>query len=371
MSKPFTLLIKPAGADCNLRCEYCFYLDHLKQQKKLPRMTDQVLEKLIRGYMKTEQPVYSLAFQGGEPTLMGVDFYRRVVELEKKYAPSGSTVSNAIQTNGILIDDEFAAFMAKYRFLVGLSLDGPEHVHDRYRKDAGGKGTHSRVLRTAETLRKHGVEFNILSLVNSYSAGYARETYEYLKGLGFNYQQYIPCVEFDTEWIVDGEAWGDFLIELFDAWYPNDVYKVSIRYFDSLVNRMSTGQSNVCHMDGNCCQYFVVEHDGGVFPCDFFVRPELQLGNIRTGTWQSFLESKRYADFGARKMLLNPDCPDCEWFSYCLGDCQKHRPNFPREKGSLSHLCSGYKKFFAHALPTFEKISAEAARQIREARGGK
>ena len=286
---------------------------------------------------------------------MGVDFYRKVVELEKKHAPRGATISNAIQTNGILIDDEFARFLAEYKFLVGLSLDGPEHIHDKYRRDAGGKGTHSRVLKTAETLDRHGVEFNILSLVTSHSAKHAGETYNYLKDRGFKYQQYIPCVEFGKEWCVDGGEWGDFLIELFDAWYPDDIYNVSIRYFDSLVNRMVTGRSNLCHMDGNCCQSFVVEHDGSVYPCDFFVRPELKLGNVRTGTWQSFSESKKYADFGVRKMLLNPVCPECEWFNYCLGDCQKHRANFPRNKGSLSHLCSGYKKFFAHAISLFQE----------------
>jgi uncharacterized protein len=367
MNKPFTLLIKPAGADCNIRCEYCFYLDHLKMQKKTPRMTDAVLEKLIKGYMKTQQPVYSLAFQGGEPTIMGLDFYKKVVELEKKYAPRGATVANAIQTNGILINDEFAEFLAANKFLVGLSLDGSEHNHNKYRKDAGGKGTHGRVIKAAEIMDKHGVEFNILSLVNSYSVGYARETYEYLKGLGFNYQQYIPCVEFGQEWCVDGEAWGDFLIELFDTWYPEDVYKVSIRYFDSIVNRMVTGQSNVCHMDSHCCQYFVVENDGSVYPCDFFVRPELKLGNIRTGTWQSFVDSPKYHEFGARKMILNRECQSCKWFKLCMGDCQKHRENFPRDKEALSHLCRGYKKFFEHAIPTFEKISAHAAQEMKAA----
>ena len=367
MNKPFSLLIKPAGADCNIRCDYCFYLEHLKIQKNKPRMTDEILEKLIRGYMKTSQPAYSLAFQGGEPTIMGVDFYRKVVELEKKYAPRGATVSNAIQTNGTLINDEFAELLAEYKFLVGVSLDGPDFIHDKYRKDAGGKGTHSRVMKGIEILERHGVEYNILTLVNSHSVKHAGEIYGYFKEQGFRFQQYIPCVEFGQSWCVDGEEWGDFLIELFDAWYPEDIHSVSIRYFDSIVNRMLTGRSNVCHMDGNCCQYFVVEHDGSVYPCDFFVRPELKLGNIRTATWQSFLDSRKYADFGLRKMLLNPACPDCEWFNYCLGDCQKHRENFPRNKGSLSHLCKGYKKFFAHAIPEFMKISKDASEQIKAA----
>lgn len=367
MNKPFTLLIKPAGADCNIRCQYCFYLDHIKMQKKKPRMTDKTLERLVKGYMRTQQPVYSLAFQGGEPTLMGVDFYRKVVELEKKYAPRGATVSNALQTNGIMIDDEFAAFLGENKFLVGLSLDGPEHIHNKYRLDAGGKGTHDRVIRAKETMEKHGVEFNILTLVNSHSVTHAREIYEYLKSIGINYQQYIPCVEFGQEWCLDGEAWGDFLIELFDTWYPDDVYKVSVRYFDSLVNRMITGRSNVCHMDSTCCQYFVVENDGSVYPCDFFVRPELKLGNIATGTWPTFQESKKYKDFGARKMIISDECKGCQWLKLCMGDCQKHRQGFPKDPKALSHLCRGYKKFFDHAIPTFEKISAEASRQMQAA----
>lgn len=334
----------------------------------MPRMSEDTLEKLIKGYMKTEQTLYSFAFQGGEPTLMGLDFYKKVIELEKKYAPQGARITNSLQTNGILIDDDFAQFLAKNNFLVGLSLDGTSSHHNKFRKDKQGKGTHEKVLKAMECMKKHGVEYNVLSLVTSETVNHPQEIYEYLKDLGLNYHQYIPCVEFGEKWCISGEEWGDFLIGLFDQWVKDDVYTVSIRYFDSLVNRMITGKANVCHMDSHCCQYFVVEHDGSVYPCDFFVRPENKLGNIHTGTWLSFLNSPKYLDFGNRKMKLSPLCKECNWFGLCMGDCQKHRENFPKDKESLSHLCAGYKKFFEHAIPSLEKIAQEASQKMGEAK---
>ena len=288
--KPFSLLIKPASADCNLRCEYCFYIDHLEEGKHAPRMSDEILELLIKGYMSTNQDNnYSFGWQGGEPTLMGLKFFEKVIELQKKYGPPGAAVSNGLQTNGTLITEEMANFFGKYKFLLGVSLDGPAYLHDYYRKTLGQTPTHSLVMRGIEVLKKHNVEFNILILVNNKTVKKSREIYQYLKAQGFFYHQYIPCVEFDNNnkphnYSITGKEWGTFLCELFDEWIKEDMKKISIRLFDSILEYLVYGQYNVCYMQNNCCQYFVVEYDGNVYPCDFFVRKDLLIGNVKTGT---------------------------------------------------------------------------------------
>lgn len=359
--KPFSLLIKPASADCNLRCEYCFYLDHLCGGKET-RMNDATLETLVRGYMGTAQPQYSLAFQGGEPTLMGLPFFRKLVALEEKYAPRGARIANALQTNGTLIDDETAAFFGEYRFLLGVSMDGPPELHDAYRKTPRGGGSHQLVERGLERLRKHRVEYNILVLVNSLTASRPEEVYRYFRGRGERFLQFIPCVEFDSDgrtplpYSVGGEQWGDFLIGIFDLWYP-DRNRVSIRMFDSLLHKMVNGRPTTCDMDRDCRQYFVVEYDGSVYPCDFFVREELKLGNIRRDSWKQLLRSRIYEEFGRGKLRFAPECGDCPYLSFCHGDCQKHRPG--PEGDGLSHICPGLKKFYAHALPRLRTLADE------------
>jgi uncharacterized protein len=357
--KPFSLLIKPASADCNLRCRYCFYLDHICEDRRT-RMNDKTLEAMIRSYMKTSQPQYSLAFQGGEPTLMGTEFFRKVVELEKNYAPPGASIANAVQTNGTMIDDEMAAFFGEYNFLLGVSMDGPPEIHDHYRKTAGGGGSHHLVQRGLDNLKKHKVEYNILVLVNDLVGRDPDLIYDYFYKKGERFLQFIPCVEFEEDGVtplsysVAPEAWGDFLIGIFDRWYENR-YEVSIRMFDSLLNKMVLGHPTTCDMDRNCCQYFVVEHDGSVFPCDFFVRDDLKLGNVKSGSWDSFLKHRTYRDFGAGKLRFDAACRDCTWLDVCQGDCQKNRPG--KDNRGLSHLCPGLKKFYAHALPRLRTMA--------------
>jgi uncharacterized protein len=376
--KPFSLLVKPACGDCNLRCEYCFYLQRRDLYPGEPRhrMSDEVLERLIRTYMQTAQPQYAFGWQGGEPTLMGVDFFRRVVALQEKYGRAGAVVANGLQTNCTLIDDEFAEHLAKYHFLIGCSLDGPAELHNRYRLTAGGEGSHQAVLRGIDALRRHGAEFNILVLVSQANVRHAVEVYDYLCEQGHFFHQYIPCVEYSDEgeflpYSITGEEWGEFLCAIFDRWYPQDTRKVSIRHFDSIVEYLVNGTRNVCVMGTDCRQYFVVEHNGDVYPCDFWVRDELKLGNLFETEWEALQASETYRAFGRQKTVWNPACDDCFCLELCHGDCLKHRLWNRNDPQTLSTLCAGWKIFYQHALERFrglaESVKAEQAARQRAA----
>ncbi|MFH1905565.1 MAG: anaerobic sulfatase maturase [bacterium] len=368
--KQFSLLIKPASADCNLHCPYCFYLDRstLYPETKRHRMPDKVLAQMISSYMKTEQNQYAFGWQGGEPMLMGVDFFRRVTELQQKYGKNGALVANGLQTNATLIDVEFARHLAKYKFLAGVSLDGPENIHNRYRITADGRGSYTDVLRGIEHLKQNNVEFNILALVTSANVKKAREVYSFLCDMGFFYHQYIPCVEFDNKghpmpFSINGEEWGDFLCEIFDEWIKRDTKKVSVRLFDSILTLIVDGVYNVCHMGDNCCQYFVVEHNGEIYPCDFFVESNKKLGNIMNDSWEELQNSPQYIEFGRKKALWNEECNHCEHLKYCSGDCLKHRLYKRDNSKDLSWLCKGWKQFFNHALPELKKLAKQLANQ--------
>ncbi|MFW9826296.1 MAG: anaerobic sulfatase maturase [Candidatus Thorarchaeota archaeon] len=361
--KPFSLLIKPASADCNLRCEYCFYIDHLEKVKKTPRMSDEVLEKVISSYMQTNQNnTYAFGWQGGEPMLMGLKFFQKAIEFQKLYAPRRAIISNGLQTNGTLITKNFAKFLREYKFLLGVSLDGPAYIHDYYRNTIDHKSTHHLVMRGIEILRQNNVNFNILILVNNENVKKAKEIYLYLKEQGFNYHQYIPCVEFDENNIpksfsISGEEWGNFLCELFDQWIKEDINKISVRIFDSILEYLVFGKYNVCYMAKNCCQYFVVEYDGGIYPCDFFVHSNLLLGNVIESSWEDIMNSPIYSKFGNQKSKWHPICNSCSFICFCHGDCQKFRIGNLESSSLPSVLCKGWKRFYSYALPKLKIIS--------------
>ena len=368
--KPFTLLIKPASADCNMNCRYCFYLDRssLYPAEKIHRMSEDTLEKLISSYMKTIQPCYTFGWQGGEPTLMGTDFFKKAVGLQEKFGRPGCMVTNGLQTNTTLIDEPMAGFLAEYRFLLGVSLDGPRHIHDHYRMLRSGEGSFERVIKGIEILKKTGVEFNILVLVNDFNYRHAGEIYDFLVKKGFYYHQYIPCVEYDDSgklepYSINGGDWGIFLTDLFKKWYPNDIYRVSIRLFDSILQYLVNGRSTICHMENDCRQYFVVEYNGDVYPCDFFVRKELLLGNINTDPWEEILDSEKYRSFGKAKSDFGYLCNPCQYLEFCFGDCLKHRSFLPGSPSRLSTLCSGWKMFYNETLPAFKSIASNIMAQ--------
>ncbi len=363
---PFSLLVKPASADCNLRCTYCFYLEKsaLYPNASRHRMTHDVLEAMIGSYMRTSQPTYSIGWQGGEPTLMGVDFFRDVVALEKEHGKRGAVVANGLQTNATLIDDEFAGFLAEYNFLVGVSIDGPESTHDTYRCNSAGTGSHAAAMRGVDALKRNKVEYNALILVSAANVEHPQLVYEYLLDLGIFYHQYIPCVEFDDQgnplpYAITGEQWGRFLKGVFDAWKKRDTHRVSIRDFDAIVGHMVTGRYSMCVQSGMCTGYFVVEHNGDVYPCDFFVEPSKRLGSVLTDGWQTMQQSKKYRAFGRQKSAWNEACYRCPYVRYCSGDCLKQRFYGGADPERLSWLCPGWKSFYAHALPELERLAIE------------
>jgi uncharacterized protein len=368
--KPFSLLIKPASAACNIRCEYCFYIDHLDYIKKnnKPAMSYETLEKMISSYMKLPLPEYSFGWQGGEPTIMGLDFFKKVVELQKQYAPKGARISNGLQTNATLIDKPMAKFFAEHNFLLGVSLDGSNDIHNKFRLTLDGKPTHSKVMQGINHLRNEKAEFNILCLINSENVKKPKELYKYYKEKEFNFLQFIPCVEYEkngelTHFSITGKQWGEFLCQIFDIWYRKDTRKISIRHFDSVLNFMVMGRYTECTMDKDCRQYFVVEYDGGIYPCDFFVEKELQLGNIETTSWEEVLKSPVYKEFGEKKSFYNSQCFNCEWLKLCHGDCQKMRG--PEAKpDTLSTLCEGWKMFYSHTIEKFEKLAIEIKKEM-------
>ena len=363
MKNNFSLMIKPASSSCNLRCSYCFYLGKCKMfGDSVPRMNDNTLATITRKYMALHQPQPSFCWQGGEPTLMGVDFFRRAVELQRQYAAPGQVATNALQTNGTLLDDSWGEFLAANRFLVGVSVDGPAEIHDVNRVDVNGNGTHAEVMRGMAILQKHHVEFNVLTLVSATNQDHPVGIYRYLKSLGINYHQYIECVEFDSEgrlrpYAVDPVKWGKFLCAVFDEWYPADTRKVSVRLFDTILAKLVDRVATCCQAGTDCRQYFVVEHNGDVFPCDFFVRPELKLGNICSSDFPELSRTSIYHDFGARKQTWNSRCDQCEYLPLCVGDCPKNRPG--SDFSSLSALCEGWRLFYAHTMTRFQRLAEE------------
>ena len=373
--KQFSLLIKPASADCNLACTYCFYLPKagLYPESSRHRMSDGTLKRLISTYMATDQDTYSFGWQGGEPTLMGVEFFRKVVELQSRFGRPGSIVSNGLQTNATMITDELARLLAEYRFLLGVSLDGPEEIHDTYRKNRKGTGSYRRVIEGIELLNKHRVEFNVLVAVNAANVGMASRIYSFLLDMGIRYHQYIPIVEFDEQgrplpFSIDGTQWGAFLKELFEAWYP-DAGRVSVRLFDAILTYLVEGSRILCTMGRDCRQYFLIEHNGDVYPCDFFALPELRLGNLLETDWGALLHSPLYEAFGRQKSHWNEACAGCPFLELCMGDCLKHRfyaaPGVQgrSDPARLSWLCSGWKIFYESCLPGFRRIARRIQRR--------
>ncbi len=374
--RPFSLLVKPASGDCNLRCKYCFYLDRCEMypENKRHRMSEEVLDRLISSFMATNQPQHSIGWQGGEPTLMGLEFFEKVTSLQQQYARPGASVSNGLQTNTTLIDDAWAKHLAKFNFLVGVSIDGPREVHDKYRTFVNGRGSHADVMRGLECLKRNNVEYNVLTLVSQSNVQRPIETYHYLRDeLGVKFHQYIECVEFESDgslqpFAVTGKEWGDFLCAVYDEWVRcGDTCNISIRLFDSILTLMVDGYANVRATGQNCQSYLVVEYNGDVHPCDFYVRPELKLGNIMEDSWEALLDSPAYAAFGARKSPWSEKCAECPYLQYCAGCCPNNRPAKGQDPGQLSWLCDGWIQFFEHAVPKLEFLAGDVRRERQQA----
>ena len=363
-----SVLVKPAGPDCNMACRYCFYLEKgdLFSEAPVHRMSETVLEETVRQVMTQAGRNVSFAWQGGEPTLMGPGFFKKAVDFERKYGRDGQVVGNGLQTNGLLIDQEWCEFLREARFLVGLSLDGPEHVHDHYRLTRGGKPTWSRVMQARQRMLDSGVQVNALTVLNDYSARYPREIYEFHKEHGLDYMQFIPCVERDpadpdkvAPFSVSAEQFGACLCEVFDLWledFRDGRPTTFVRWFDSVFATYVGLSGLECTLLEECGGYVVVEHNGDVFSCDFFVEPRWRLGNVMAGDLAEMLNSPKQTDFGRMKSQLPAECRACPWLRHCRGGCTKERLHHP-QGGGLSYLCEAYKTFFAHADSALKRLA--------------
>ncbi len=376
--RAFHVMAKPAGSACNLRCDYCFFL---KKADLYPgsnfRMSEDVHEAYIRQLLEYHlSPSVTVAWQGGEPSLMGLDFFRRSLELQKKYRKPDVRIENTFQTNGVLLDEEWRRFFHENSFLVGLSLDGPGELHDFHRKDKAGRGTFKRVVRAAGLLKKHRVEFNILCTVNSKNGDHPLEVYRFFRDeLRVKYIQFIPVVERAnatgyqegdalTERSVRPVQFGRFLIEIFDEWVARDVGRTFVQNFDGALAGWLGSAGTVCIFGPTCGLGLALEHTGDLYCCDHFVEPDYYLGNILKTPMIELVASARRQKFGRDKQARLPQyCLQCDFHSICNGECPKNRfSRTPDAEAGLNYLCPGYKAFFTHADPAMKLM----ARFIRE-----
>ncbi len=374
-----SILIKPAGPDCNLRCNYCFYRQKsgIYPQSKEHRMKPAVLEKLISEVMQSDSIRPCFAWQGGEPTLMGLDFFKRAIELQIKYGKPGQSVSNSLMTNGVLLDSQWARFLAEYCFLVGISLDGPSEFHDFYRKDEKRRPTHRRVMDAVRLLSDHNVSFNALVLLNDKNVKEPDAVYDFLVGNGIFFLQFVPCVEpggkgIPAAFSITPTEYGRFLCKTFDRW-ADDFPNVSVRDFDDLLAKYTGQLSGTCTHNEFCGDYLVVEHNGDVYPCDFFVQPSLKLGNITEMPLAEIAQLPAFKTFAENKSRfdLNAPCLKCEWLKFCNGGCQKHRAVLHPEKSvsGPSYFCQAYKMLFKHASHRLGSL-AEKLKTLQEVFSG-
>lgn len=369
-----SLLVKPASAVCNLDCAYCFYLDRdADPYKSLPgrRMSLETLERLVDTYLFYSYPNSVFAFQGGEPTLAGLEFYRKLVEFQKAYGRDGQNVSNALQTNAMVINQDWCDLFRQYNWLLGVSLDGPQQVHDAYRLDRRGRASWQKVMESVELLLKEKVEFNILCVLSQANVERPRELYQFFKGLGIDNVQYIPLAEFDGQgnrlpFTITAEQYGRFLCELFELWWP-DRRKQRIRFFDNVAEALAGQKPGSCNMHETCDSYVVVEYNGDVYPCDFFVEKEWKLGNINLDSWSEIARRQRRYSFAGKKTLPHPACQACEYQGICHGGCPKFRRGPYGRFEDLDYFCSSYKMVFARCTgPLRREVSKLLGREAHE-----
>ena len=378
----FSVMIKPAGPMCNLACRYCFYTEKksLYPRSGSYRMSEEVLEAFVRQYLNSQEvPEVQFCWQGGEPTLAGIEFFRRTVALQKRYS-DGKKVTNAFQTNGILLNDEWCRFFTERDFLVGLSIDGPREVHDRYRCDRQGRGTFDAVMRAVATLKRHGIRFNTLTVVNDVNVRQPLAVYRFLKEIGDGFMQFIPLVERRPNeearalglnlglpplpgqeyqdmdimpWSVHPARLGEFYVQIFDEWVRHDVGRYFVQLFDEALGSWLGVGTALCQFAPTCGRTVALEHHGDLYACDHYVYPEYMLGNILTEPLPQLLASERQRRFGRHKLDLLPnECLSCAVRFACNGDCPKHR--FARTadgQPGLSYLCPAYKRIFTHMDP--------------------
>jgi len=367
-----SLLIKPASAVCNLDCEYCFYLDReADPYKALParRMSAETLERIVDTYLFYSYPQSVFAFQGGEPTLAGLDFFEKLVRLQQQYGRNGQAVSNSLQTNAVLLDKNWCDLFRTYNWLLGVSLDGPEEINDRYRFNKQGRGTWKRVMESVELLKREKVEFNILCVLSQANVERPRKLYRFYRSIGIDNVQFIPLAEFDgagnpLPFTITPEQYGRFLCEVYELWWP-ERRKVRIRIFDNIAEALAGQKPGNCTMHETCDSYVVVEYNGDVYPCDFFVEGGWKLGNITLDSWAEIARRTRRYRFASQKTLPHPDCQVCEYQSICHGGCPKFRHGPHRRFEDLDYFCQAYKMIYGRSV---EPLRAEVKKIMARAR---
>ena len=362
-----SLLIKPASGNCNMRCRYCFYADELdnREIRSYGKMSVDTMHTIVEKAMEYGDYECTIAFQGGEPTLAGLDFYRDLVAYVTAHEnPKKLKIHYALQTNGYLINEEWAAFLGENHFLVGVSLDGLKEIHDRYRLDAAGKGTYQRVISAIRLLEKHQVEYNILTVVTAATARNGQKIYNYFKKNHFGYQQYIECLDpigeepGQHEYSLTPEKYGEFLKSMFDAWYldmRSGTY-VYNRYFENLMMIMAGQQPESCNMRGVCGKQWVFEADGSVYPCDFYALDQWRLDNIQENSFEEMDEKRDELGFIQWSMRQQEDCQKCRWFGLCRNGCRRNREPVTAEHTNRNYFCKSYQMFFEYAYPRLEEI---------------
>ena len=373
-TEPFIVMAKPVGPACNLKCSYCYYLEAatLFPSRDNFRMPDEILENYIRKYLVSSPgPEVLFVWHGGEPTLAGLDFYGHVVELQRKYLPDGKSFRNNLQTNGILLDDEWCSFLAANPFDVGLSIDGTKWVHDTFRRDHRGNGTYDVVAESIRRLQFHGIQPDLLCTVTSVSAKEPLSVYRALRDFDTGWIQFIPIVrrtqgEEVTPESVSGEAYGRFLRTVFNEWIHHDLDRLNVQLFAEMSLVWSGGSPSVCWMAPTCGRVLIIEHDGGIYSCDHFVNREHYVGNLASSPLSQLVDSEEQRQFGENKRSLLPQqCHSCSWLEVCNGGCLKDRFAISDDnEPGLNYLCDGLRRFYSYAEKPLKQV-------IRQRKAGK
>lgn len=378
-------MVKPVGARCNLNCKYCYYLEkqNLYKDDSKSLMQESVLKNFIKQYIQSQTaPVISFVWQGGEPMLAGIKFFETAVQYQKYYA-AGRQIINAFQTNGTLINEKWCKFFKQHNFLIGISVDGPEEIHNYYRRYNHGANSWHKVMNGIKLLQEHKVDFNTLTVINDHNVKYPLEVYSFLKSTGSKYHQYIPIVEQEatdknlypvslvspdykgntrlTDWSVNPEQFGEFYIKIFDQWVKNDVGSVFVQMFDVMLANWVGEPCGLCIFDKTCGNAAVIEYNGDLYSCDHYVYPENLLGNIFNKSLLEMMLSKKQQEFGMNKKNALPDfCRNCDYLSVCNGECPKNRMSTtPKGEKGLNYLCPGLKNLFIHVTPYMNFMANE------------
>ncbi len=374
-SREFQVFAKPIGSICNLDCHYCYYLkkEHLYPKGEPFRMSDEILEEYIAQHIDASpETVIRFSWHGGEPTVLGLDYFRKVVALQRKHQPANRRIANGIQTNGILLDDEWCLFLAAEGFAVGLSLDGPHEMHDQYRVTKDKKPTHEQTMRGYKLLQQHRVYTDILCVVNLHNVQHPTEVYRFFKQINAQYISFLPLVEPQPDAkggvshiTAPAEDWGVFLCTIFDEWRDQDIGQIKVQIFEEATRTAFNQEHSLCIFRPTCGDIPVVEHNGDFYSCDHFVDVEHCLGNIQDILLVELLESPAQRAFGKAKLETLPRyCQECEVRAMCNGECPKNRfLQTPNGEEGLNYLCAGYKRFFAHCQPFVSEVAVQWDRQ--------